>query len=278
MKLKKIYSPISKELLHVNLEIRKHLQKLARGQKNVDKIIKYFFSMPGKLLRPALVIFSAGVCNLKISRSNHKLILLGLIVEFIHSASLIHDDILDGSPSRRGQITLNRKFSNQIAVLAGDILYTYSLTQLMNNFDKKFLELFIKCIENMCQGEIYNLNNKITSYKEYLEIIIKKTALLMSAGCAAGAMHITKDSRMISACKKFGLNYGIAFQLVDDHIDHETPETLKIDNMKKAREYIQKAKKCITILKESEYKTNLINLADYVIFRGENSNSNQSQR
>lgn len=272
IKLEEIYKPITKELSLMETTLEKQINNISENKNATRTVMEYFFNIPGKRLRPALVILSAKSCSSQphpqLSTFNSQLILLATIVEFIHSASLIHDDIIDESEYRRDQITLNKKFSNQIAVLAGDLTYTYALSLLANNFDKKIMKTFLKCIEKMCQGEIYNLSKTVSSYKEYLKIIKAKTAYFMSACCKTGALLIDSDEKKVSMLEQFGLNFGIGYQLIDDYVDNEMPDTFEINNIDEAKKYISKAKDCIEILGDSKYKKSLYNLSEFVIFKG----------
>ena len=269
--LQKILGPISKELLKVKSELKRQINKISKSQIKVDKIIKYFFKAPGKWLRPALAILSARACNPEFSKHGSNLIKLAIIAECIHSASLIHDDIIDEAEYRRNQKSLSSKFGNKIAVLTGDVVYTYALTLLTDNFEKKIVTIFINCIKKMCQSEIFNLTKTISSYNDYLSVISDKTAELMSVSCQSGAILTNSSKNKIEALRKYGLHFGIAYQLVDDYEDNEVPRTLDSNNIEKAKEYIKQAKDNIKTLNTSEYKSSLENLADFVILKSENN-------
>lgn len=268
--LQKILGPISKELLKVKSELKRQINEISKSQIKVDKIIKYFFKAPGKWLRPALAILSARACNPEFSKHGSNLIKLAIIAECIHSASLIHDDVIDKAKYRRHQMSLNNKSGNKIAVLAGDVVYTYALTLLTDNFERKVIAIFINCIKKMCQSEIYNLTKKVSSHDEYLKIIRGKTAVLMSVSCEAGAILANSNKNKIDALRKYGLNFGIAYQLVDDYEDNEVPGNFRINNIEKAKEYIHQAKNYLKILDASEYKFSLENLADFIILKSKN--------
>ncbi len=268
--LQKLIGPISKQLLKVKSKLKRQINKISKSQIKVDRIIKYFFKTPGKWLRPALVMLSAKACNSRIPKLSSGLTKLAIIAECIHSASLIHDDIIDEAEYRRNQKSLSSKFGNKIAVLTGDVVYTYALTLLTDNFEKKIVTIFINCIKKMCQSEIFNLTKTISSYNDYLSVISDKTAELMSVSCQSGAILTNSNKNKIEALRKFGLHFGIAFQLVDDYEDNEVPKTLDLNNIEKAKEYIKQAKDNIKTLDSSDYKSSLENLADFVILKGEN--------
>jgi len=266
LKLEDIYSPVSWELNQVKNEIKRKTDQFTTAPIEADKIIQYFFKASGKGLRPALVALSAKASNNKISSNDKKLVSLAMSAEFIHSASLIHDDIVDESLYRRKQRSLNSKFGNKIAVLAGDAVYTYALKLLTENFDNHITGVYIDCIKKMCHGEIQNLSMKKLTYKRYFELITNKTAELMSACCYTGAIYANgRNRKEIKALKEFGLNFGIAFQLIDDYKDKEAPQFLRKNCLKLAHSYINKALFCLRNIKESIYKSSLQQLADFII-------------
>lgn len=220
--LDQIYSPIKKDLYQVEIELKKQINSIAMNQKDAD-VINYLFNIPGKRLRPALVLLSAGSVNEQRITNHELLISLATAVELIHSASLIHDDIVDNSTIRRNKITLNEQFGNKIAVLAGDILYAYAFSLLTDKFDKRILRILSKCVEKMCCGEIREL--RITNYKqqitceEYLKIIEDKTASFMSACCQCGAILHSTDEKLAQSLADYGFILGMSFQIIDDYID-----------------------------------------------------------
>ncbi|MDD5686542.1 MAG: polyprenyl synthetase family protein [Elusimicrobia bacterium] len=266
MTLKEIYKPISKELFQVEKELISVVSRLT-GTEDSQQIVNHFFKVPGKRLRPALVLLSSRAVspNQLINQSTNQLIPLATAVELIHSASLIHDDIVDDDSFRREQPSMNKQFGNQIAVLAGDMLYIRAFSLLSDKFDKKMLTILSHCVEKMCYGEINELRNKISSLEEYLEIIKNKTACFMAVCCQCGAMIDEHNEEVTLALKEYGLNFGISYQLMDDYMDGDATITSKINMLETAREYAVRAIKYLEILDNSEYKDGLKNLAEYVI-------------
>ncbi|MBN2542673.1 polyprenyl synthetase family protein [bacterium] len=265
--LDEIYEPISLELDQVELELDDRLKVVSKYKDIMDKILKYFFEVKGKKLRPALTILASRSLEptekLDIDMVNK----LGISVELIHNASLIHDDIIDDSEYRRDQLTLNKKFSNRIGVLTGDILYTYALSLFANRVGVEILEILFKCVEKMCKAEIRKLTKSINTLDEYLEHIENKTAFFMAICCQGGAMIANGSESQIKALADFGLNFGIAYQLIDDYMDDDHPVKIECDIPKKAEDYIIKAKTSIGPIEDSVYKQSLIQLADYILSR-----------
>jgi len=269
--LQEIYQPIIKELALVETELKNVLFFCGHEGRATDdskQVIEYFFNVPGKRFRPALVILSACAVNYRLSTTGYQPIHLAAIVELIHTASLIHDDIVDDSSSRRGQPTLNKQFGNKIAVLAGDMLYTRAFSLLTDKYDKKIIRILSQCVEKMCGGEINELlpaDGKLrTAFPEYLKIIENKTASFMAACCQCGAELNSASKKLIDGLTDYGLNLGMTYQIVDDYIDGDFVN-VKDYHIKKAEEFASKAKQSIKVLKNSIYKEKLFDLVDYIL-------------
>ncbi len=285
--LRNIYEPISTELSNVEIELKNQINDIV-GQftmASTKQVIEHFFRTPGKLLRPALVLLSAkSVTNHKSLNTNH-LVQLATAVELIHNASLIHDDIIDEATVRRGQSSINNKFGNKIAVLAGDILYARAFSILINSprstVNSQILEIISKCVEKMCDGEINELSigveplgsstrTKISAIEEYLKIIENKTASFMSACCECGAILGAAEEKILKALKDFGFYFGMTYQIVDDYIDRDSGvEPLgSLPGLKPllqyADEFVLKSKQSIEILPDSVFKEKLFDLVDYI--------------
>lgn len=264
--LSEIFQPITRELKLVELEL---LKQVKYNENFSNEITKYFFKTHGKYLRPALVFLSAKINLSNQTESmvikNSPLIYTAVAIELIHSATLIHDDIVDNSMERRDHTSLNKLFDNKIAVLAGDVLFARALSILTEKLDKKILIILIKYIENMTRGELNELIKPVNSFDEYLEIIKDKTAGFMSVSCQVGAMLSNYSETIIEALGKFGLNFGISYQIIDDYIDGDIPFAFKINMLEKANYYASLAKDNIKIFNDSKYKKSLQNLVDYII-------------
>lgn len=288
MELKEIYQPISKELSQVETELKEQVNSVSENQKfvnpvhqrwaGVNEIISYFFNVPGKRLRPALVLLSAKSVSEHQKPITENLIHLATAVELIHNATLIHDDIVDNALHRREQPSLNKQFGNQIAVLAGDMLYARAFSLLTDELDKKIVRILSRCVEKMCRGEIDELRKPVSSFGEYLKIIENKTAGFMSACCQAGSMlglqgvadlGLRQNAKQVSLLQEFGHNFGISYQIMDDYLDGDSAFTFKIDMLEKAKEYALRAKENIAFFNNSnsKYKESLENLSEYVVSR-----------
>lgn len=263
MRFDEIAIPIIKELNQFESELKSIASKL--DSTVAQDIFTYFFSIPGKRLRPTLTFLSAGAINSELTPSaKHNLIQLAIGLELIHSASLIHDDIIDGDLLRRGQKTLNKTFGNKIAVLAGDALYSRAFTIFSDTLPKEFAKVMGRVTESMSVAEILNANNPSPDRETYFKIILGKTASFMSSCCRLGgsiAYATYEESNMLS---KYGENLGMAYQILDDYID-EDPVAIKNVTIEEGFEFAYNAKASIENLKDSAYKQSLIMLVDYVL-------------
>lgn len=280
MELKNLYQPIFKDLLQLDKEIESQITKIYEGTQDsknyqfLKKIITHIFNNSGKHLRPALVFLSARAVNESMNDDYDSVIKFAAAVEFLHSASLIHDDIIDGSKFRRNQITLNEKYDGKIAVLVGDILYSQFFSILINlNIEdekhEKLLHLFIEITKKMCFGEIYEhkLRDSIgdPSIEEYIEVIENKTACLIAASCQGGAILAGADKNTLLALTHYGLYLGLSYQLIDDYIDGDSILKSSAYMVEKAKEYTALIKTKLGLLKESPYRHTLHLLCDFIV-------------
>lgn len=282
MELKQIFEPINEELTLVEEVLEKQLKQLwkenSAGIHRYDfayRAVNHLFLNAGKRLRPALVLLSAKSLQGPGVSINGSLIELAAAVELIHSASLVHDDVIDETEYRRKQSTLNTKYGSKIAVLAGDILYSqfFSLLteiEVMHQEKKiKLFQIFCEVTKKMCLGEICEqdiIRRKINpDLQEYLDILENKTAKLMSACCQCGAMLNGADEEEVRSLTDFGLHFGLAYQLIDDHNDNDALLADDIDTIELAKENIAKAKDNIAFLNESEPKWMLLSLCRYIL-------------
>ncbi|WP_185877156.1 polyprenyl synthetase family protein [Blattabacterium cuenoti] len=184
----------------------------------INKINNYILKKKGKLIRPILIFLIAKMLGTIKEKTYHT----AYIIELIHTATLIHDDVIDNSNYRRGKSSLNAIWNNKISVLTGDYLLSRSLLLASNNNYLDLLKIVCKTIKNMSEGEMLQIEKSINiSEKIYDEIICKKTASLISASCEGGAISVNANSKHIFNMKKFGFYAGIAFQIKDDLFDYE---------------------------------------------------------
>lgn len=219
MQLKEIYRPIKKELFEAGETLRNSLIN-SRYKSILDKS-GYLLDGKGKKLRTVLVLLSARATSPSLTRK-HQLIKIAAGMELIHMASLLHDDVIDHSELRHNKPTINCKWGEEVAIALGDYLYSvaFELISCCSNSD------IIRCISSatklMCEGELIQVceRDNLDLLKErYIAIVKKKTAALFAASCEAGAMLVNKNRVVQSTLKEYGLNFGIAFQIIDDCLD-----------------------------------------------------------
>lgn len=185
----------------------------------IPQVAEYMFLSGGKRFRPSLLLFSSKLAGYRGDRH----IPLACTVEFLHTATLLHDDVVDDADMRRGKASVNSVWGNQASVLIGDFFLARSLSLLVSDNDSRILSLFCRTTEKMAEGEVLQLtqtNNADTREEEYLDVVINKTASLISTACRTGAILGNLAAPQEEALGSYGLNLGIAFQLVDDALDY----------------------------------------------------------
>ncbi len=184
----------------------------------LEKITSYIVKRKGKQIRPMLVFLSAKMHG-EINESTYR---AAALIELLHTATLVHDDVVDDSNERRGFFSVNALWKNKIAVLIGDYLLSKGLLLSLDNDDFHLLKLVSNAVREMSEGELLQIEKarKLDISEEiYFEIIRQKTATLIAACCASGAASITQDKQIIETMKQFGTQTGIAFQIKDDLFD-----------------------------------------------------------
>lgn len=199
----------------------------------VDELCAHISRYRGKMLRPALTLLSAQACGG--TRPEH--ITIAAVLEMVHMATLVHDDVLDEAVVRRQLPTLHCLTNNETAVLLGDYLISHAY-RLCSSLDSQYVSRTVaSCTNTVCEGEllqVHNRNNWDLTQDEYLTIISRKTAALTSVACMLGAKYAGADAAAINALESFGMDAGVAFQIVDDVLDligseRETGKTLGRD-------------------------------------------------
>jgi octaprenyl-diphosphate synthase len=173
----------------------------------------------GKRLRPLIVLLAARA----LGYTGRRHIDLAAIVEFIHTATLLHDDVVDASDKRRNRDTANAVWGNAASVLTGDFLYSRSFEMMVDVNNMRVMQILASTTNRIAEGEVLqllNCNNPDTSEQEYRDVILRKTAVLFEAGSRLGAVISDSDSLQEQAMAAYGLHLGIAFQLVDDALDY----------------------------------------------------------
>lgn len=216
-KLSEITQPIKSELENFNQIFRESLRSRVGL---VDLVTRYIIRQKGKKIRPLLVLLSAKVCGGINERSYRGAVL----VELLHTATLVHDDVVDNADKRRGLWSINKVFKNKVAVLMGDYLLSKGLLISMEGKDYDFLEVITNTVKQMSEGELLQIQKtrKLDIDEEtYFRVISDKTASLLETCCKIGAMSATSQPENISAMGEFGKNLGISFQIRDDILDYE---------------------------------------------------------
>jgi octaprenyl-diphosphate synthase len=192
----------------------------------VEEIAAYLVEAGGKRLRPLLVLLCAKACGYH--GSDH--VKLAAVIEFLHTAMLLHDDVVDESDLRRGRETVNAAWGNAPSVLVGDFLHSRAFEMMVDIGNIRVMEILSKATNVIAEGEVQQLSfirNPATTEVEYMEIISRKTAMLFQAAAHAGAVLAGANEKTEHALRDYGLHLGIAFQMVDDQLDYlGTPEEL----------------------------------------------------
>ncbi len=190
----------------------------------VNQVAHHIIHNGGKRLRPLAVLLAARACGCR----GQEHIAAAAIIEFIHTATLLHDDVVDSSGLRRGQQTANALFGNQASVLVGDFLYSRAFQMMVELKELRVLDVLANATNTIAEGEVLqlmNCNNPDTTEADYMEVIYRKTAKLFEAGTRIGAILSAQDDSQEQALVSYGRHLGQAFQLVDDALDYDaTPE------------------------------------------------------
>jgi octaprenyl-diphosphate synthase len=185
----------------------------------VSEVAKHILFAGGKRLRPLLMVLSARICGYK---GNYDKI-FSTIFEYLHAATLLHDDLVDGAELRRGKPVANRIWGNPTAVLVGDFLLARGLSIAAATGKPRIIKIIAEITENMSQGEIQQLMRKGSldlTEEEYLEVIRRKTAVLFQGACRISAIIANSPRRFENALSEYGNNLGLAFQMADDLLDY----------------------------------------------------------
>ncbi len=207
----------------IGVELDTFEKKFAESVKSqtplLDRIMKYIIKRKGKQLRPMFVFLSAKLHG-PVNESTYR---AAALVELLHTATLVHDDVVDESLERRGFFSVNAIWKNKIAVLVGDYLLSKGLLLSTDNKDFEHLQILSQAVKQMSEGELMQIEkSRNLNLKEdiYFEIIRNKTASLLSSACAVGAWSTSKNELVSNKMKLFGEKVGIAFQIKDDLFDY----------------------------------------------------------
>ena len=208
--------PISADMDAVNALIR---EQLCSDVALVNQIAEYIIGAGGKRIRPALVLLVAGAYGYR-GKSHH---VLAAVIEFIHTATLLHDDVVDESSLRRGRQTANALFGNAASILVGDFVYSRAFQMMVGINDMRVMRILADATNVIAEGEVLqllNMHDPDVTEERYLQVIRSKTAKLFEAGAQLGALIAGASDTAVEAAAEFGRSLGTAFQLVDDVLDY----------------------------------------------------------
>ena len=212
---------LTKEVIGKELDLfEQHFKDAVKSRVSLlDRIMQYIVKRKGKQMRPMFVLLSAKLHG-EITDASYR---AASLVELLHTATLVHDDVVDDALERRGMFSINALWKNKIAVLVGDYLLSKGLLLSLENKDFEILTILSNAVKKMSEGELLQIEKtRNLNFDEsiYYEIINGKTASLLSSSCGAGAASVTKDEAVIQKMRDFGELVGMAFQIKDDLFDY----------------------------------------------------------
>lgn len=228
LNIHEILAPITPCMLRVNDYIH---HAMASEVDLINQISQHIIDSGGKRLRPASVVMCAAaiapdkINDITASENNffHNAVRLAAVVEFIHTATLLHDDVVDDSHMRRGKKTANNVWGNSASVLSGDFLYSRAFQMMTETADLRIIKLLCDTTNRIAEGEVMqllNIQNMDITEQEYFTTVECKTAVLFAAACQLGAITMNATTEQEQALNQYGFNLGVAFQLVDDILDY----------------------------------------------------------
>lgn len=220
MQIQDVFRYYGNDLKRVEENMEMYLRSEVRL---IPEIIHHLIGSGGKRFRPLLLLAASELCGYRGERRYP----LSTIIEFIHTATLLHDDVIDHAETRRGKTSANQVWGNAASVLVGDYLYSKSFRLMTDDGNLAILKLISTTTNTMSEGEVFQLmktgDTSITE-KEYLSIVEKKTSILISAACAIGGILGNAADSQIEALTRFGMRLGNAFQITDDTLDYVAKE------------------------------------------------------
>lgn len=195
----------------------------------IPQLAAHIVAAGGKRLRPLLTLASARLCGYPGTAGGQRHVKLAACVEFIHTATLLHDDVVDESHLRRGLASANAVFGNKASVLVGDFLFARAFQLMVEDGSLDVLRILSKAAATIAEGEVLQLatqNDLTTTEAKYLEVVKGKTAALFAAACQVGAVVADRPKNEEDALSSYGMNLGIAFQLVDDALDYAADQAV----------------------------------------------------
>jgi octaprenyl-diphosphate synthase len=218
--LEALSSAMADDMKAVNVTILTYMQS---DVPMIPELASYLIAAGGKRIRPLLTLASTSLFNGDMARAHR----LAACVEFIHTATLLHDDVVDDSSERRGKPSANTVFGNEASVLVGDFLFSRSFQLMVKDGNLEVLRILSDASAIIAEGEVFQLsaqNNIATTLDEYLKIIEGKTAALFAAACEVGPVIAEQDEKTIAAMRTYGMALGMAFQIIDDVLDYNAEQ------------------------------------------------------
>ncbi len=218
--IEKTRSLVESDWQEINRELRLQLDT---DVGLISNISNYIINSGGKRLRPLLVLLVAKASQ--VDDKNHTRILAAIMIELIHTATLLHDDVVDDSNNRRGSETVHQHFGNQSAILVGDFVYSRAFQVMVQIGQMRVMEIMADATNTIAEGEVLQLinsGNPDITEKQYLDVIYRKTGKLFEAGATIGAVLGNQSKLIESSLTEYGRNLGIAFQLIDDVLDYSS--------------------------------------------------------
>lgn len=216
MKAQRIYETVAEDFEQVNRVI---FSRLTSSVPLVEKIGEYIVSSGGKRLRPLLVL----LCTRALNVAGENQLKLATIIEFLHTATLLHDDVVDTSDLRRGKATANARWGNAPSVLVGDFLYSRAFQMMVEIDNMEIMRVLSEATAIIAEGEVLqlaNCRNPDLTETQYMEVIHNKTAMLFQAASHTAGLLAGAGKETVNALRDYGLHLGLAFQLVDDVLDY----------------------------------------------------------
>jgi all-trans-nonaprenyl-diphosphate synthase len=217
--LSEIIEPVSKEIAAVEQYLETNL---IDDNPFVAELLGQIFKAGGKRIRVAITLLCSRATHKKDAEFSRLHIILAVLTELIHAASLVHDDVIDTAATRRGQETINKRWNDRVAVLMGDLLFAQASICLSRIMNPVVVGIYGQVLGDLCSGELRQMRNQfstVVDWDGYLHKSINKTASLFAAGSHSGAILNSQPDNVVASLKSYGLNLGLVFQLVDDLLD-----------------------------------------------------------
>lgn len=278
MPLHDIFAPVAGDLRVVRQQLKHQIEQFQRieplsGEQyaHVINVTEHFWAAPGKGLRPALVLLTAQLLgsNGSAASSSHAVRQFAAVVELFHSASLVHDDVIDRASSRRNQVSLNERYGDDVALVVGDelILEAFALlfeldapvARQQQMFQVMCRALRKMCMAGLCEQRLLTTET-MADLADYLRLLDQKTATLMSACCECSAILMGCGPDLRQHMADFGTNFGIAFQVADDLKDQDALLQQGIDPLPVLRDYTDKAREALARFPDMPAKNSLLAL------------------